>query len=936
MARRTRAAGVWLVLLIAGAVLVVGAVSFLRRAGAAQPIIGVEWVQSSSGPVAMAVDPRGPAGLAGLEGGDLLLAVNGHRVASALDAGELAWEAGAQGSMELRVRRGSSVLTLRVEPEWQPRLEPYTYLAIVGLAFWVSGVFIALRWPAIRGGVIYTLLALCFFTQLTLSHTGRADLLDWSVFWIDLVVGSLTPALLVHLGLSLSKRSVRRRRETLILVYSVSVLLVLLALWLRPEGAGGAYLFAEPLAAVSLREGLEPLWLSVAWMLTIGLLVKSHGRSSSVTHRSQMRWMLWGLGGGLGPFITLYAIPWALGVPELPNWARFLAVAPMLFVPAAFTAALARYRLHDLDLILLRSITEVAALFGTFAVLAAAIFFFREVISQWLPLSRSATRYLGFLVAAVSYPKMRGLVRIGVEKAFYKRRYSYRATLLDWARELSAETDLVPLLGRLRARVRETLDVPEAEVLIRTGAWRFEAVDSSTIIEPLDLDQASLDRLDKEAFMPVAAGALESAPWARYVFSMRVKGRLRAVLAIAEREPREEPLSTEDRALLGTLAAHAATAIEAARLVQEVRQRAAEIERLHARQATILESSAVGLLLLDGEARIRAWNRALEGIYGLPREAALGRRLDEVFPLHVVRRIEREEAGRTEPGETRIFRLGMVNKSGQRVMVNLAISPVDREQEGSAAKVVTFDDVTERVKLEEQLLRQERLAALGLLAAGMAHEINTPLTGISGYAQMLLEELDRDDPRRATLEKIETQTRRASGITASLLNLARPERTSLEALDLNETIHEVLQLFEPQIRGRGIRLGVELADDLPVVPGHKGKLQQVFLNLLINARDAVEPDGEIAVSTFSEDGRVVVEVTDNGAGIAEEDLARIFDPFFTTKGRGKGTGLGLSISYGIVEEHRGEIHVESQPGSFTRFRVELPSVQTMRAYKAGT
>ena len=828
MARRTRVAGVWLVLLVAGALLVLGAVSFLRRAGASQPVLGAEWVQSSSGPVALAVDPDGPAGQAGLQGGDLLLGVGDQRITSALDASELAWAADDQGAMELRVRRGNSVLTLNVQPDWQPRLEPYTYLAIVGLAFWVSGVFIALRWPAIRGGTIYTVLALCFFAQFTLSHTGRADPLDWAVFWIDLIVGSFTPALLVHLGMSLSKRSVRWRRPALAVVYVASGLLVLVAFWLRPEGGGGAYLFTEPLAAVELRESLEPLWLSMAWMLTIALLVKSHGRSSSVTHRSQMRWMLWGLGGGLGPFILLYAMPWALGVPELPNWARFLAMAPVLFVPAAFTAALARYRLHDLDLILLRGITEVAALFGTFAVLAAAIFVFREIISEWMPLSRSATRYLGFLVAAVSYPKMRGLVKVGVEKAFYRRRYSYRATLLDWARELSAETDLVSLLGRLRSRVRETLDLPEAEVLIRTGAWRFEAAEPSTAVAPLDLDQASLERLEKEAFIPVAPGVLGSSPWARYLFSMRVKGRLCAVLAIAEREPREEPLSTEDRALLGTLAAHAATAIEAARLVLEVRQRAAEIERLHARQATILESSAVGLLLLDGDGRIQAWNRALEEIYGLPRESAIGRRLEEVFPLHVVRRIEREEGERAEPGETRIFRLGMVNKLGHRVTVNLAISPVDREEEDSAAKVVTFDDVTERVKLEEQLLRQERLASLGLLAAGMAHEINTPLTGISGYAQMLLEELDEGDPRRTTLEKIEVQTRRASGITSSLLNLARPEQTSLEALELNATIAEVLQLFEPQIRGRGIRLVVDLEQDLPTVAGQGGSCSRCF------------------------------------------------------------------------------------------------------------
>ena len=130
-------------------------------------------------------------------------------------------------------------------------------------------------------------------------------------------------------------------------------------------------------------------------------------------------------------------------------------------------------------------------------------------------------------------------------------------------------------------------------------------------------------------------------------------------------------------------------------------------------------------------------------------------------------------------------------------------------------------------------------------------------------------------------------------------------------------------------------MAVDLSDNLPKVSGHKGKLQQVFLNLLINARDAVDEEGEIKVSTVAQDDRALIEVTDDGMGIAEEDVLRIFDPFFTTKGRGKGTGLGLSVSYGIVQEHQGEIHVESHPGSYTRFRVELPAMRSEHVYKAG-
>ena len=331
----------------------------------------------------------------------------------------------------------------------------------------------------------------------------------------------------------------------------------------------------------------------------------------------------------------------------------------------------------------------------------------------------------------------------------------------------------------------------------------------------------------------------------------------------------------------------------------------------------------VGLLLIDADARIRAWNRRLEEIYGLSREEAFGKRLRDVFPLHSIRRIERELDAVGPDVEARIYRHALVNRAGRRIVVNLALSPVAAEG-GDGSRVVTFDDITERVKLEEQVLQQERLASLGLLAAGVAHEVNTPLTGISSYAQLLLEDMEADDPRRETLEKIEIQTRRVAKIANSLLNLARPERSSYENLPLNDAVREVLRLFEPQIRDKRIVVHVDLEETLPEVRGHRGKLQQVLLNLLSNARDAVEGGGRIGVRTVHRDDRVVLEVDDDGIGIAEHDLAHIFDPFFTTKGRGKGTGLGLSISYGIVREHDGTMFVESVPGEFTRFRVELP------------
>lgn len=910
-----------LIVLAALALLGFGFVSFLYRVEATVPMLGVQWVQTGAGPLALHVDPEAAAWHAGLREGDLLLRVDGASIDSALDAGQLGWAAPMHERLEFSVLRGAEEKTFTVKVAARARSEPYTYLSIVGLAFWISGLLISLRWPNIRGGTTFSLFAFATFAQLTLSHTGRGDLLDRTIYWADVVVGALIPPLLLHLGIAVARLTAIVRRWWIGAAYLASGVILAVAWWIAPDGFGGAYAFEDPVAALELSHRLEPLLLTLCFGGTIFVLVRAY-RNASGTLLTQVRWLLRGVLLGLAPFILLYHLPWALGATELPRWAQFVSVVPLLFTPAAFTAALARYRLNDLDLLLMRGFKEATSVFCAFGVYSVTAFILREAFGDVFDLSRSGARYTGLFVVALSYPSLRRWVRIGVEKAFYRKRYSYRSTLLDWARELSAETDLQSLLKRLRRRVCETLDVDEADVLVRTGPSRFSApADHAGAIE---LDEQELDRLRTTAVLAIEAGSLPAVPWARHLFAMKVKGRIRALLAVGERKNPDQPLTSEDRALLGTLAAHAATAIEAARLVQEVRHRAEEIERLHARQAKILESSAVGLLLLDADDTIQAWNRALEAIYGLSRAETIGRNIVDVFPLHVVRRLQQESRSEAAPGEGRSFRLSLVDKRGRRIIANLSVSAVDGDPGADRSRVVTFDDVSERVKLEEQVLRQERLASLGMLAAGVAHEINTPLTGISSYTQMLLEECAADDPRREALEKIELQTNRAAEITSSLLNLARPEETSVERVECGSAIREVVQLFEPQIRGRGIELELDIEDGLPVISGNKSKLQQVLLNLLMNARDAVASGGTIKLVGRARNGKIEVLVEDNGIGIAAEDLGRIFDPFFTTKGRGRGTGLGLSITYGIVQEHGGEIHVESQPGEFTRFRVELP------------
>jgi two-component system NtrC family sensor kinase len=233
--------------------------------------------------------------------------------------------------------------------------------------------------------------------------------------------------------------------------------------------------------------------------------------------------------------------------------------------------------------------------------------------------------------------------------------------------------------------------------------------------------------------------------------------------------------------------------------------------------------------------------------------------------------------------------------------------------------------VTARVQLEEQLQISDKMASIGLLAAGVAHEVNTPLTGISSFTQMLLDGADPQDPRTQLLEKIERQTFRAAKIVNGLLNLSRPvpsaERTHV---DLNATVTDVLALLEHQFKVGKIKVRRELASPGPAVFGVEYKLQQVFLNLFLNAHDAMPKGGWLSVTTRGEGDRAMVEVADTGGGIPAEHLPRIYDPFFSTKAIGQGTGLGLSITYGIVREHDGAITCDSEVGVGTRFTLTLP------------
>jgi PAS domain S-box-containing protein len=343
----------------------------------------------------------------------------------------------------------------------------------------------------------------------------------------------------------------------------------------------------------------------------------------------------------------------------------------------------------------------------------------------------------------------------------------------------------------------------------------------------------------------------------------------------------------------------------------------------------VVESLGEGLVTLDLEGRVTGWNRAIEERYGIAAEKVIGRSFLDQFPNYA-------QEGLAAPlrqllrGEIEGFSLEALTHEtlhAGRVVQNLK-GTLLRQGGRPAGAVLLIQDITERVALERSARQGEKLAALGTLAAGLAHELNNPIGIISSRIEiMLLDAESRPLPEECAedLRVLHRHAQRVTRIAQGLLSFARLSSGQRGPVDLNHLVEETLLLIEKQIGRDGIAVKRALAPDLPPVWGDGNALQQVMVNLLTNARDALVEGGEIAVRTGpapGQAGAVRLIVSDTGPGIPPDVLSRIFDPFFTTKSQG--TGLGLSISYGIVREHKGTVDVQSRPGEGTTFILTFP------------
>jgi hypothetical protein len=847
------------------------------------------------------VEKGSAAQAAGLSRGDRIITADGQ-TASSLPQPEKSL-ARKPFPHRLLVLTGAEVREADLQ---RPRLafdRTYLFLAFVGFLYLLIGLFTASRDRA-GAARIFGALCLSSFAIYVITPAGPRDAI-WKAFLLsEDFYRAILPALLLHFFLVFPRSFQVRDRRWAPLLYLPGLA------WLAFQES--PLLFPRSASAASL-EAATRLWevyfalfgIAAMWRLA-RLLARSREDAES---QMQVRWIGLGVAVGLAPFILLSVLPRIVGLasPLLSS----ISVVPLVLIPLAFAYAILKWRLWDVEIFVREALaTTAAVLLGgiTFVLLNTLL---DRTLEGMAEAGKNVVAFgTGIVLAALLVPMKKRITGV-LEKIQYHETYRARRALLDIARDFATPRAQEELSAAIVQRVEDGLHVVPCSFFLfedpalSGGEWDL----LSRRLAQADLWQLRGGPFGEED-EPVA-GHLHAAGY-RVFFALRCAGNLVGALGVGHKDGRV-PLSTEDQSLLTAVMAQAGLAYENARLYGALADRLEEIRDLQQYQESVIRSSSSGIAVLDADGRLHSANPALAAILGRPEAELLGALFGEVLPDADLP--EAPADGAESAVESRY-----VNSQGEERDLRVSVSAFRGDPE---RRVVLVDDVTDRVRAEKALAERERLASLGVLAAGVAHEVNTPIAGLSSYAQMLLAETAPEDPRYAILKKMERQTFRAAHLVNNLLEFARPRPRASVRTDLRAVLANAAESVETTFGSRRLRHETDGAAPVWVV-GDPRELEQVFVNLLTNARDA-SPDGtEVSCRVEREGDSARVVIADRGTGLPPGDPQKLFEPFFSTKKSG-GTGLGLAISRDIIRRHGGDIRLSPRPEGGVEAIVTLPA-----------
>jgi two-component system NtrC family sensor kinase len=852
-------------------------------------------VPTPAGFLIVAVEPRSGAARAGLSWGDSIRSVDGVVPSNPAQLERLLFS--------------KRVVVLDVEQRGLVRQ----------VAYYTPAPTIDLRYLTVAFAAMFTLaVATMVFIGQPSAHSGRFLALAQALF-VAVVIPAPLPRESVGQLLLLARDLGRLALPPLLVVFfatfpQVSAGPTFRLLAFAPSvvvGAGRTALAAGWLPPV-VGNVLLPETLDIATVVLVMagiavaavLGVRAYLRSrDDPTKRRQVEWVALGAAAGFTPYLVLSLIPQLAGAEfQVLSW---LSLLPLALVPLGVASSLLEFRLWDLEDITRQVIaTGLSVLVGSisFALLAYAL---TELGFHLGNLRNLVAVAGGVALAALTVP-LRRLLLNSLERFQYRERLAARRALTTFAEEVASHRDPEELLARLRQLVRDALGVEQVVTYLEQHG-RLHPLPAEEPYPPLLAEEIS-GPFPTAAERPLLAAGL----WHR--FPLARDGRIVGILYCSRRRG-QLPLGHGERRLVSALTAQAALALQNTLLLHDLRRQLEEHRLLEDYLERVFQSSAAALLICDASGQVLRANRKAAELLGKREDTLVGQTLPQL--------VQGPEEWRTSlpanvSGVPVRFPAGGTLRSGL-----VSIAALETEPGCFDGRVVALDDISEQLTLEQRLAQQEHFAALGRLAAGLAHEINTPVTGIASYAQLLRDLTAPGDPRLPLLEKLEEQAFRVSRIVTNLMELARPAGFERRRCDLAEIVVGEVKRMVPEATRQGVRLASRV-DGPALLDGNGVQLELVTHNLLRNALQATPRGGSVEAAVRHEGGALHLTVSDTGEGVPEELRDAIFEPFVTSRqGRG-GTGLGLAITRDIVRAHGGAIAVKANEPRGTVVEVVFP------------
>jgi hypothetical protein len=859
------------------------------------------------------VNPEGGAAKAGLRSGDQIWVVDGvpsHEVDG------LKKTIRRLGKAELLVARGDQTFTIQYAAPGLAIDYHYLFLSFIAFLYLAIGLFTFYRSQGAES-TLFFLLTLLTYVVYIYSPSGELDGTFKALYLTEEAARIFLPPLALHFFLRFP-RPLLKRRGVIPALYAPPVVL---ALWVC------SVLMLDNVVAITSTERAlllidrwEMLHIAVYFTAAFVALTYTYRTTAATGHKRQIQWIYLGMGVGFIPFLVLYLVPFILKGTGTAY--TTIAILPLALIPLAFAVSILKYKLWDVEVVIKEGLAyTVTFLFGMIA-FSAVNLLLSSIIEERLVMERNFLAFVsGLLIAGVLVP-MKSRVESLIEMLLYRDTYRHRKAMSQFVYELATFHDLSDLFESIRQRLEAALEVQKATLYFREGSELVIYTEEEGL--PTRIPEDLFARHLASGFMVLdqprlpdetidIAGSLLRAGY-RYAFPLRFRSRLEGMLLCGAKRG-EIQLSRDDIGLISSLTAPVSLAIENARLYGRLRRQIEEIVSLKEYNENIIESSSSAIVVVGRDGTLLTANQAFWELAEIGADNQMS--IEQLFPPH-------GEVMAAPPRSA--IEVPFTSHGGRQRHLSVTAAPFRALDVPEGTTVLVITDISDRVRLERELQEKERLASLGLLAAGVAHEVNTPLTGISSYAQLLLAETSPDDPRYELLRRMEQQTFRASHIVNNLLDFAANRSRSTERVSLKEVVATTISLHEVLMRTKAVKVNVGEMPDAEV-EGNFYELQQVLTNLLLNARDAVESGGNVWIEVERLNGEAILIVRDDGRGIEKDLIKDIFKPLVTGKRGQGGTGLGLAVSDRIVRGLGGSISVHSEEGKGAEFRVRIPVLE---------